>query len=334
MYLSSPEVYISFAGAPTRGGRRDGGVAVEHPRNQYSSRPRRGPGWRRPRSLALAAAVLLIPGCLGPGGLDRATLEIEAAARPLLEADPNANWTACYNRLVERHVESLAWLVSRPVLQEPARPDNLSVLMHTSLVRLLAGGPTRPALTAQCFETTSDLLHFDLKVGGRSIGEVCWSEPGLPLRWHDLYPGRFDHFVAARVDAEADRRSVLAWYETVTRGGGGVAAPRRLEPKASALLGVLGRRRADVWSYTPVESVQLAALTPRQPLLEIESFDYNLVRAACVWLGGRDDERIESRLIELVAHPSEVVSYNARFALGFSPDPRIRAVIQRAAGSP
>lgn len=55
--------------------------------------------------------------------------------------------------------------------------------------------------------------------------------------------------------------------------------------------------------------------------------DYNLVRAACLWLVQRAEA--EERLIERVASPSEVVAHNARFALLHSPNPSIRAAVER-----
>ena len=95
---------------------------------------------------------------------------------------------------------------------------------------------------------------------------------------------------------------------------------------------LLARRYADQWDYAPESTAVLCGAPPRgPPLLEIPTEDYNLVRAACVWLGSSSDNAVQERLIELVGNPSPIVAHNARFALRYSPDPRIRAVLERYA---
>ena len=72
-----------------------------------------------------------------------------------------------------------------------------------------------------------------------------------------------------------------------------------------------------------------AAQSPQPTLIRAESKTYDLVRAVCVLLGTRSDPAVQDRLIELVASRSDIVSHNARFALGFAADPRIRALLER-----
>ena len=57
--------------------------------------------------------------------------------------------------------------------------------------------------------------------------------------------------------------------------------------------------------------------------------DYNLVRAVCIRLGSSAEPTVQERLIEMVGSVSPVVAYNARYALRFSRDPEIRAVLER-----
>lgn len=290
--------------------------------------PRRGaPGLLASALAALCAGAL--PGCApgrpGPTALER---EIAAAARPILTMDPDAEWTGCYNRLLELGPASVAWLAEHPTLARPAAPDDLRVLAHASLMRLLIHPALRPHLTVTCLETTLDVLHFDVKVGGERLGTVVWP-PGTPVAgWPDLFPADFDHRLAGRIDLEADRQTLRRWWRRY-RDRVLVLAPP-LRPQAGYLWPVLTRRCADRWSYEPAARTVRCGWEPAGPvLLRQPTCDYNLVRAACIWLGGSDEPGVRERLIELVADPAPVVAYNARFALRFAPDPRIRDLLER-----
>ena len=283
-----------------------------------------------------AFSVLLLLGCTlvgcaasSPTRLARLR-EVEAAARPLLEMRPGANWTACYNRLLELGPASVEYVVSRPIMQRVAAPDDLGVMLHTSLLRLLANPRTAPRLSVNSFETTLDVLHFNPKVHGRALGEVRMPTARMPAAWHDLYPADFNQALAREIDVEGDRRIMLGWWRA---RGGEVAtslARRRLRPRADHLWAVLSRRYADVWTYEARPAVFLCSQAPgRAALFHGVTYDYNLVRAVCIWLGASELPGTEDQLIELVAHPSEVVAYNARFALRHSSDPRIREVLER-----
>lgn len=284
--------------------------------------------------------TLLATGCQTPaarpsredrGGPSSSQVEdIAAAARPLLSLDPHAVWTEHFNRLVAHGPAAIAWLMEQPAMTRPAPPDDLRVLLHTSLIRQLAAPASQPpALSATCFETTLGLLHFDLKANGRRLGTVVWTDDSPPRTWHDLYPADFDHIAAATIDLEADRRALRAWWEAQTQRGASVAVAPRLEPRAAYLWRILSRRIADRWDYQPELRAVLCAAGPRGPaLLELPTRDYNLVRAACVWLGSRREPVVQRQLIELVACPLPTVAHNARFALGYSPDERIRAVVK------
>jgi hypothetical protein len=69
---------------------------------------------------------------------------------------------------------------------------------------------------------------------------------------------------------------------------------------------------------------------PRAPaLFDLPTWDYNLVRATCIWLGTQRDATIEARLVELVASPDTTLAHNALFALRYSRNERIRAVLKR-----
>jgi len=256
--------------------------------------------------------------------------EVEAAAQPLLEMQPDANWTACYNRLLELGPASVEYVVSRPVMQQVAAPDDLRVMLHTSLLRLLANRRMAPRLSVNSFETTLDVLHFNPKVRGRALGEVRMPAARMPTAWHDLYPADFNQALADEIDVEGDRRIMLGWWRA--RGGEVPTslAQRRLRPRADHLWAVLSRRYADVWTYEAQPEVFLCSQRPgRAALFRGVTYDYNLVRAVCIWLGASELPGTQEKLIELVAHPSEVVAYNACFALRHSSDPRIREVLER-----
>lgn len=273
----------------------------------------------------------LAPGCLSPGyPLTPRQQAIEVAARPILTLDPDAVWTECYNRLVELGPDSIDYLVRQPAIACPTAPDDLSALLHTSLLRLLAAPAGAPPLSANCLETTLDVLHFDLKVNGRSIGTVVLSERIPPHAWHELYPADFDHRLAARIDLEADRRALRAWWLAHRDRYHDLASAHRLRPRPEPLWRLLARREADHWQYQPEPRTVLCAGPQAGPtLLHIPTYDYNLVRAACIWLGSSTEPAVQERLIELVDSPSPVVAHNARFALRYAPDERIRALLRR-----
>ncbi len=279
--------------------------------------------------VACAGVLLFIAGCLAPGSaLSSREREIAGAAQAILTLDPNAVWTEQFNHLVSYGPASIAYLVRQPALTRPAAPDDLRALLHTSLVRLLADPATAPPhLSASCLETSLGLLHFDLKVQGQGLGTIVITDPAEVSAWHALYPADFDHARAAQIDVEADRQALCEWWRT--RGAAGGAA-RRLEPQTAHLWRVLERRYADTWEYQPEPRTILCATgQPGGTLLAIPTVDYNIVRAACIWLGTSADAAVERRLIESVGSPSPVVAQNARFALRFSRNPQIRAVLER-----
>ncbi|MBW7906030.1 MAG: hypothetical protein LC135_17320 [Phycisphaerae bacterium] len=299
---------------------------------------RGGIGSRR----AAAAAMALLAccaGCVSAGQrLTLAERRVMEAARPLLTLDAGANWTDCYNRLVELGPGAIDFLCRQPALTRPAAPDDLAAALHASLVRSLASPMTRPRLTLSAFETSFDLLHFDPKVRGYRLGTVAILEDAPPRTWPALYPADFDHELAAEVDVERDRQAILAWYRQHAGAPALLAHGRRMRPWTDELWNTLSERPADVWTYglEPGREVLRAARPgappqrwPQATLLAAPSQDYNLTRAACIWLGSRRDWLVQERLIGLVGSSSEVVSYNARFALGFSPDERIRALLRR-----
>jgi hypothetical protein len=249
---------------------------------------------------------------------------------PILALDPNAVWTDCYNRLLDVGPESIAWLAEQPIMNQPADPNDLQVMLHNSLIRLLTHPAARPRLSANCFETTFDLLHLDIKSEGCRIGTVYLPDGRVPRDWHDLYPAEFDRLCGDLVDAETDRQAICEWYAGWrTRGElPPLAAP--LRPRTADAFTLLSRRYADVWTYLPRARPVLCSFDPEESaLFRARTCDYNLVRAACVWLGSMPDLQIRDRLIELVGHPALPVAHNAQFALSYSPDPRIRDLLER-----
>jgi hypothetical protein len=281
---------------------------------------------------AVVAAVALLAGCTTPPRAPSAAAQrVAAAARPLLTLDPNAAWTEAYNELLALGPAALDYLMAQPALARPAAPDDLNVLVHTSLVRLLADPASQPPrLTATCFETTHDLLHFDLKVQGQPLGELAIPADARPRTWPELYPTGFDHARAACVDLETDRKALQVWWRTQSDHGEFALAARRLAPRLTDLWSLLARRYADRWLYQPEPRAALCARGPQEPtLLRVPTVDYNLVRAACIWLGRSDNPADRGQLIELLAHPSGIVAHNARFALTFARDERIRAALER-----
>ena len=283
--------------------------------------------------------LVLIPACLGIACLtgcaatDAAGASLwrqaEAAARPVLDMAPEANWTACYNRLLELGPTSVDYLLARPEMRRRAAPDDLRAALCSSLLRLLAEPTRAPSISMNCYETTLEVLHFHPKVFGRSIGPVCIPPPRMPTSWTDLYPFQFDHVLAGAVDVEADRRIMLYWWRAHRGEGRAYMAKRRLEPKPEHLWPVLSRRPADRWGYEMTSPVMLCGQTPGSAaLFRGETWDYNLVRAVCIWLGGSETPGVEERLIDLVGDASDVISSNAVFALKFSQNPRIQKLLQ------
>lgn len=270
-------------------------------------------------------------GCVAPGSVglsERAA--IERYIRPLLEMDPDANWTHCYNRLLENGPDAVEYLLRRPELNRRAAPDDLRVMLATSLLRLLAQSSQAPRLTATCYETTLELLFFEIKVLGRSLGEIRIPAGYGPISWHDLYPTAFNQLLAQAIDVERDRQVMVLWWRVHRKDASAYRPPKLLRPITDSLWPLLSRRYADVWTYEVKPAVFTCGYPqPTAWLLRESTREYNLVRAACIWLGSSNDPLAHNRLIELVADPSEVISYNAWFALRFNPDSRIRNMLER-----
>lgn len=292
--------------------------------------------------LVLCAVLVCASGCAGTGS--RAVpwpSELVAAATPLLTLDPDADWTESYNRLLAFGAQGVDYVMSRPEMAERQAPDSLDALAATSLAQLLIGRGA-PPLSGTCFETSYDLLHFDVKSRGTPLGEARISPGVRPRTWPALYPGRFDHTTAGRIDVDGDRQRLREWWLGRRQRGEAEAAGRRLSPSVDRALELLGRRYVDRWGYAPDRSVlrqvaweggkvgtwQGVRGAQDAPAMILEpTEDYNVVRAACLWLAHRPDA--EERLIERVASLSEIVAHNARFALLHSPNPSIRAAVER-----
>ena len=290
--------------------------------------------------LLSALAVLLLSGCQATYSLSSRERKIAAAARPMLELDPDVVWTEAYNRLIELSPDSVAYLAERPLMTRRCAPDDLRVLLHTSLMRLLIAPHDAPRLSLTCFETTLGVLHFDPKASGHHIGTVHLPAGPLPRRWHDLFPADFDHRVTPHIDADLDRLALRLWWQRHRDEVASHVAVAPLRPQVQWLWPVLSRRYADQWRYSPEPAAILCCdgwteyhASPAQPmmptLIRAGSSNYDLVRAACVLLGRHSHPAVQDRLIELVGSSSAVVSYNARFSLGYAADPRIRALIKR-----
>ncbi len=256
--------------------------------------------------------------------------QIEQALRPLLALDPDANWTVAFNGLLPLGPDVLDVLAGHAVMRRVAAPDDLRVMVHTSLMRALVGVPGAPRLSVSCYETTLDVLHFDIKVGGRPLGEIHQRSRHPPAAWHELYPAGFDHALAARIDVEADRLAMMRWWEAHRAEADAIIMRSPLRPRVANLWPLLGRRCADAWGYDPLPAAVLCSDVPLEAALFRErTYDYNLVRAACIWLVTCAAPEVERGLIDRVASDSPIVAHNARFALRRSPDPRIREVIRR-----
>ncbi len=252
------------------------------------------------------------------------------AAGAILELNPLANWTDCFNRLVATGPAALDWLMDQPPVAAPVAPDDLRAMVHHSLIRLLADPRGAPRLSIQCLDTTGGLLSFEPKVRGRSLGPVHQPAPQAPRRWHDLYPAEFDHRLAGEVNAEDDRRALRDWYRSGPRGGPSRWGATPLTPKFEHVVPMLSRRYADLWSFDPHDAITLCGGAVDPPaMISQTTYDYNVVRSACVWLGTTSRDQQQMQLIELLASSNETVAHNVRFALQFCPDPRIREVLDR-----
>ncbi|MGD8451726.1 MAG: hypothetical protein PVJ57_07900 [Phycisphaerae bacterium] len=281
--------------------------------------------------LLLPVLLLGLAGCTaaGPRPLTPVEQAVADAARPILEMDPDAVWTDCYNRLVDLAPASLTYLAEQPDFCHPAAPDSLPVLTHTSLVRLLIQPGLRPAVTATCLDTSLDVLYFDLKVGGERLGTPLLASPSPPATWHELYAGKFDHHLAGRIDVEADRQVLHRWWLENRDRASLVAECRRLRPQPEPLWKVLSRRPADRWEYQPEVRAVRCSTQAEPVMISTVTYDYNLVRATCIWLGASGRPDVREGLIGLVASPSAVIAHNALFSLAYVPDERIRDVLRR-----
>lgn len=250
------------------------------------------------------------------------------AARPILTLDPDANWVASFNRLVEAGPDAVRVLCDRPEMRRPCAPDSLPTFVHASLIRLLAP-QSAPRVSASCLAITLDVLHFEIAVDGQRLGDVVMAPGRMPDVWHDLYPAGFDHHRAAAVNVELDRRRIRAWAAESAGGSLPSAGARPLKPVPNYLWHLLSRRYADRWNHELASAPLRCQYNEHTTLLQAACADYNLVRAACVWLGGSGRADVEAGLIERVASTSPIIAHNARFALRFSADPRIRALIER-----
>ncbi len=291
---------------------------------------------RGPRRCAVVCVLALaaLGGCVTPGDtLTRAERQALAVARPILDLDPDAVWTDQFNRLVALGSPAVDALMRAPRLTRTAAPDDLRVFVHLSLVRLLANPGTQPPrLSATCLATTYDLLHFDVRVNGQPLGPVVLADRDAPATWLDLFPAEFRHDRAAAIDLEGDRQAVRAWWAAHRGGAVSLVTPQPLAPQAEQLWPLLARRPAARWVYEVENRAVPCAFGPRDDpaLLRLRTYDYNLVRAACIWLGSRGTPGVQERLVTLVGSDVPVVAENARFALRFSPEPRIRALIEQA----
>ncbi len=291
---------------------------------------------RRPRRGQAACLLTLLAcgACAAPRDtLTRAERQALAVARPILDLDPDAVWTDRFNQLVALGPPAIEALMRTPDLTRPAAPDNLRVFICVSLVRLLANPDTQPPrLTATCLVTTYDLLYFDVRVSGQPLGPIVLADRAPPPSWLDLFPAEFRHDRAAAIDLEADRQALRAWWAEHRGGARSLVTARPLAPREEELWPLLARRPAARWVFELDDRVVPCALGGRDEpaLLRLRTYDYNLVRAACIWLGSRGTPAAQQRLVTLVGSPVPVIAENARFALRFSPEPRIRALIERA----
>lgn len=280
----------------------------------------------------LCLLTLLAIGCAAES---RRTSDVADLARPILALDPAADWSAAFNALADRGPEAVRYLAESPALTNKSSPDSLDTLIAVSLLRLLANPATAPPLTVSCLETSDDLLHFDIRSHGQSLGPVVLAPDGIPSVWTDLFPGEFNHRIAVGIDLERDRLAMRGWYLTFRDRPSQLSTPRRLSPDDATLFAKLSDRLADRWVYDPTMGTFLIAwpavrlAPPREYLIDLPTVDYNIVRAACVRLGQSKDPQIRRRLIELVGSPHPLIRHNATFALGFSADERIRDLIRR-----
>jgi hypothetical protein len=175
------------------------------------------------------------------------------------------------------------------------------------------------------------VLHFEIKVDGDRVGTLAMTTAHPPRCWHDLYPADFRHDRAARITLEADRQALVAWWQRYRGEPALLCAPPPALPNAEHLYRLLGRQYADRWQYQPEPGTVIRCCVPPRgsTLLDLPTYDYNLVRAACIWLGTAPDPQVRERLIDLVGSPSLVLSYNACFALRYADDPRIRALVEK-----
>lgn len=275
---------------------------------------------------------------MGPGEWRGITKTgVAAAANPILDLDPNADWTSCFNDLIDWGPLAMAYLADDSRLQRPVAPDNLAAFVRLSLMRMLADPAGAPELSAMCLETRHDVLFFEVKADGRSLGTAAMIPGVRPRSWLDLYWGDFNAAAAEAIDLEGDRQKMLAWWRDCRAAGRPGVSVRGLRPQMERLWPVLATRMADRWTYELgggliLCSAGTAGGTPRKRrgpyLFEEETADYNLVRAACIQLGRSSDSGTEERLIQLVGSPQLFQSHNAVFALQFSTNQRIREVLR------
>lgn len=276
---------------------------------------------------ASASSLLLIAGsgCVPVISTQR---QIARRAGPILTLDADANWTACVNALIRLGPASVDWLMRRPCMQRPAPPDDLAVLMHVSLVGLLMPAAGRPELTTTALQVRHGLVYFEIRVRKRVVGEAIWQRPAAAT-WPALLVRGFRPALADQSDLEHDRRQLVAWWRERRTTPAELVRRRRYRPRTEKLWRLLAWHPADRWTPSGHASELCGQRDDLSLTLPLQRADYNLVRAACIWLGSRDQASVQGRLIDLVGSEVAVVRHNALFALGFSPDVRVRALLKR-----
>lgn len=292
----------------------------------------------KPKPAAVAALALIVAGTLGCTTVQRSVgsqERIADAARALLSLDPEADWTAAYNVLVEIGDPAVVYLANEPRYRAAQCGADLEVLLRNSLIKALLGIGHGPKLTLRAFEISLDVFHLDPNVRGRRLGEIHYKHP-CANDWTALYPARFDHAVARHVDVLRDRDALRAWIELRVARRERLTRATTLQPRSEALFGVLSRAPADRWRFAPERQALSVAdveepkrlpgwpVPPSAALIDTPTDTYHLIRAACIQLARSRSPEVLERLIGSLGSSNPTLSYNASFALRRSFDRAIR----------
>ena len=288
----------------------------------------------------LPAAIALTPalaGCLHTGWGDkteRRRESIEALVAPVLAMDPRINWTKQYNELLEIGPPVIQYLMGLPAIQRvPEEEDALAPMQIYSLVLRLAAPREVPNPGFSCYQITSSLFYFELRLG-ESVPELLQPEPiRIERGWSHLLAPTARKPVAVDFRDPSVWQPLWNWWARKKLAVGSIPMGRRLNPDPDELPKLLRRRIANEVSYHYPAGVarqcDTSAGTVRpKALFTRRTYDYNMIRSACAVLGQTGRYDVETELLRLYTFGDKVEAANALLALGYCENPEVPEMVR------